>query len=185
MGEQTCDAKLVGDCNDLDNSANFDKIPQGGSSSAKVTAAPAVVAASKVGQPGYYYSDTSNESKGSHQGVLRGRFTVKCNVFVWDVLNESGHPAGRMPDGRIPSASEWGNPSSKISGWTVADGPQMGEVMSNGHHVGIYAPLADGRPGSISAAASMHHAGLDGGVVHNDWGFRGDEGTIVFWKPAN
>jgi len=59
--------------------------------------------------------------------------------------------------------------------------PQPGDVISNGSHVGIYSPLPDGSPGTVSAAFpfSSWAAGVDGNVVNNDWGFRqGQQVTI-------
>jgi hypothetical protein len=44
---------------------------------------------------------------------------------------------------------------------------QVGDVMTNGHHVGIYVPGPHGEDMTVSAAASRK----DDAVVHNRWGF--------------
>ncbi len=150
---------------------------------------PARWAEGKVGHGGYGYFDDSSESRGKIQSHLpvgvRGIRDPKCNKFVWDALEGGGRPAQRMPDGRIPVAHEWGDPRIRVGGYAPIDGaPQPGDVVSNGHHVGIYAPLPNGKPGTISAAAPFHHAGPLGEVVHNDWGFRGDEGNILIRRAT-
>ena len=143
---------------------------------------------SQIGKPGYGYFDPSEESRGRLQGITGGRGSFKCNKFVWDALMAGGDPAGRMGDGRIPSASEWGNPSTSISGYTSlpSDIPLLpGDVIGNGHHVGIYDPTSDGNPLTTSAAAPLTGGtGINGGVVNNDWGFRpgADEPTTATWR---
>ncbi len=132
---------------------------------------------SKVGQGGYGYFDPNSEARGWLRQKTNGIPSEKCNKFVWDALNASGDPAGRMSDGRIPSASEWGNPNVNIPGYDVVPQGQplqAGDIVSNGSHVGIYSPLSDGSPGTVSAAFPMSSwaAGIDGNVVNNDWGFR-------------
>lgn len=150
-------------------------------------------AESRVGQGGYGLFDGGREVRGPANNLLppelRGHLAdPKCNQFVWDALEAGGAPAGRVDGGRIPVARDWGDTKSKIAGYApVAGSPQPGDVVSNGHHVGIHAPLPGGRPGTVSAATPSltGDGGWDGGVVHNDWGFRGDEGRIVVWRPIS
>lgn len=122
--------------------------------------------------------------------VMRGIIDPKCNQFVYDALSAAGEPPGRQDGVRIPIASDWGDPRSKIGGYAPVTGPpQPGDVVSNGEHVGIYAPLADGSPGTISAASPhwpvLFHGsgGAMGGVVHNDWGFRPGQ-KVTIWRRA-
>lgn len=143
-----------------------------------------------VGHGGYgKWFSTAPDARGPHDNVLavvgwQGLGDPKCNQFVWDALTNSGFPPGRIDGGRIPLAKDWGDPKSQIPGYAPVDGPmQPGDVISNGDHVGIYAPLPNGHPGTISAASPFHNGGVLGGVVHNDWGFRGDEGKIIAWRP--
>jgi hypothetical protein len=147
-------------------------------------------AESHVGRGGYSRFNTAPDAGGRNAAILspihgQGWGEPKCNQFVWDALAGGGAPAGRMRDGRIPVAKDWGDPGSAIPGYSpVTDGSaQAGDVISNGHHVGIFAPLADGSPGSVSAASPLTpDAWILGGVVHNGWGFRGDEGNVVSWR---
>lgn len=148
-------------------------------------------AEARVGRGGYGRLDPAPDARGQIDNLLprdkRGRIDPKCNQFVWDALQAGGVPAGRLDGGRIPVAKEWGDPSSKIAGYSPVVGqPRPGDVVSNGHHVGIYSPLPDGRPGTVSASSPFtHDGGWDGGVTHNDWGFRGDEGPMTFWRPTS
>lgn len=147
-------------------------------------------AESRVGKDGYNRGETAADARGRITNVLKtvglqGVGDPKCNQFVWDALQAGGAPAGRMPDGRIPVARDWGDPGARIAGYSPIGGPpRPGDVISNGEHVGIFAPLKDGSPGTVSAASpGTDDGGVMGGVVHNGWGFRGDEGNIVVWRP--
>jgi hypothetical protein len=138
----------------------------------------------------YSLAAPSEEARGKvtdKLGPFRGVGDPKCNKFVWDALNAGGRPAGRMDGGRIPVAKDWGDPNAKIPHYhPVNDGPlEPGDVISNGHHVGLYAPLADGSPGTVSAATPDAPGGVAlplGKVLHNGWGFRGNEGRITVWR---
>ncbi|WP_444931801.1 RHS repeat-associated core domain-containing protein [Microbulbifer sp. SSSA002] len=123
--------------------------------------------------------DTHPESRGRLRGQsgTRGSWALKCNFFVWDMLSNGGDAPGRMPDGRVPSASEWADPSVTIPGYTVLPSSALlmpGDVVAEGGHVGIYAPL-NGGGATISAAALFYGSGL----VHNDWGFRPGQSPTV------
>jgi len=104
-------------------------------------------------------------------------FSNKCNAFLYDALSAGGDAPGRI-DGRIPVAAEWFDKNQAIKNypylptWTTKN-LKIGDIISNGSHVGIYKPLPDGSPGTISAST------LSGKVEHNNWGFRGDEGDIT------
>lgn len=142
-------------------------------------------ASGQVGKGGYGYFDPNSEARGRLRSLTGGVPSEKCNKFVWDQLENGGAPAGRMPDGRIPSAGEWGNPNSGIPNYSpVPAGTPFapGDVVSDGGHVGIYAPLADGSPGTVSAAFPFSGGtGMNGGVVNNDWGFRPGQ-TVTGWR---
>lgn len=152
-------------------------------------------ALSRVSTGGYSLANGSSEARGRLNSILpisllgvplRGVGSPKCNKFVWDALRAGGMPAGRMFGGRIPDASDWGNPNSDIAGYHVVSGPpQPGDVVSNGEHVGIYVPLPNGSPGTVSAATpnAPGGAGLPfGQVVYDDWGFRSGQ-SVVIWAP--
>lgn len=145
----------------------------------------------RVGEGEYgKWSDNAPDARGALNNrlppSLRGYTESKCNQFVWDALTAAGVQPGRLDDGRIPLAKDWGDPKSKIGGYAPVTGPpQPGDVISYGHHVGIYSPLPDGRPGTISAASPFSgDAGWNGGVVHNDWGFRREQNTRTVWRPS-
>lgn len=143
-----------------------------------------------VGRGGYAAMDPALDARGLHMDQLpeslRGRGALKCNQFVWDALAAGGAPAGKVGD-RIPVARDWGDPNSKIPNYAPVTGsPQPGDVVSNGHHVGIFAPLPNGKPATISAASwGTPDGGMDGGVVHNTWGFRGTEGKVTVWRRTS
>jgi hypothetical protein len=143
-------------------------------------------AESRIGTWGYTIIDPSREARGRRDNFLptaaRGIGDPKCNKFVWDMLSKGGAPAGRVDGGRIPIARDWGDPQSQIAGYSPITGePQAGDVVSNGHHVGIYDPLPDGGRGTVSAASWATRPPF-GKVVHNDWGFRGEEGPVTIWR---
>lgn len=163
----------------------------GGPQPEPVTATNPVVrwAQAHVGRGGYgKWLDVALDARGpvADWGAVirrRGMLDPKCNQFVWDALTGAHKQPGRIDGGRIPRAKDWGDPQSQIPGYAPITGPlQPGDVVSNGDHVGIYAPLPNGAPGTISAASPFHNGGLLGGVVHNDWGFRGDEGPKTAWR---
>lgn len=147
-------------------------------------------AASRVGKPGYNRVANAPDARGPLDNKfplwLRGRGDPKCNQFVWDALTAAGVQPPRVDGGRILVAREWGDPKSDIPGYTLVTGaPQPGDVVSDGDHVAIYSPLANGKPGTISAATRSRSSVL-GGVVHNDWGFRSSQvGKMTIWRPSS
>jgi RHS repeat-associated protein len=142
-------------------------------------------AGTRVGRPGYGFFSPNPEARGRIRPLMGGIPSEKCNKFVWDSAERGGYPAGRMPDGRIPSASEWGDPHSNIPGYSPmppGTPPAPGDIVGDGGHVGIYSPLPTGDSGTTSAAAPFQGGtGLYGGVVNNDWGFRPGQ-NVVIWR---
>ena len=65
-----------------------------------------------------------------------------------------------------PRAEDWFD-GNVPAGFSATETPQVGDVISNGSHMGIVS-----EPGKTSISASD----IEGKVVENDWGFReGDE----------
>lgn len=109
--------------------------------------------------------------------------TNKCNLFVYDVLTESGASPG-LPNkppglkGSPPLAGQWANPDYKIPGWKVVPVPSRGvvaaEALAGGGarftgHVGI------GVGGNRTVSAGEFK------IVRGDWGFRPNQ-KVVFRK---
>jgi RHS repeat-associated protein len=132
----------------------------------------------QVGSTNYQWWDPHPEIGGRSGKYFGGRFSPKCTAFVYDALSFAGCAPGRNANGVIPLSSAWDNPNSNISGYSVipADSsPQIGDIVADDGHVGIFYPLPDGNPGTISAASSPQR------VIHNNWGFRpGNSPTI--WR---
>ena len=132
-------------------------------------------ALSHVGDPNYEYMSPHPESRGRITEHLGGRKSYKCNAFVWDALNAGDVAPGRMPGGRIPSAGDWGSTTTTIPGYhVVPPGSPLkrGDIIGDGHHVGIYYPGLGQTPQTISAMPWNP-------VVHNDWGFRPGQKVTV------
>jgi cell wall-associated NlpC family hydrolase len=107
-----------------------------------------------------------------------GPGTNKCNLFVYEVLNNAGAPVPmkerwswrnfeyvKYP----PLAGQWADPDVDIPGWVVVDDPQPGDVVAMEEnysdasgHVGI----VSGEGKTISASSETQT------IVENDWGFR-------------
>jgi hypothetical protein len=72
--------------------------------------------------------------------VKKGRFAEnsnKCNLFVDDVLQESGiyipGPNGKLAIigyGTPSTAGQWGDPNYGIPGWQVVTSPQAGDIVA-------------------------------------------------------
>jgi hypothetical protein len=80
----------------------------------------------------------------------------------------------------MPTARQWANSEVNISGYiTLGEGEkwQAGDVLSDGHHMGIFAPRADGTPATISAATDRDTFTFN--VVQNDWGTRKDQKPLT------
>ncbi|NJS14205.1 MAG: hypothetical protein HC788_05760 [Sphingopyxis sp.] len=140
--------------------------------------------------PKYDFLDCNSEARGRIRSFTCGAPSLKCNKFVWDAASGANKSPGRMPDGRIPSASEWGNRSTPIGGYyplPSGEQPQPGDIVGDGQHVGIFSPLTgqngpNGSPGTISSRSSLPFGGDS--VVHNDWGFRPGQSPVI-WRPIN
>jgi len=61
----------------------------------------------------------------------------KCNLFVYDILEESGASPGK-PNGYFdsypPTAGQWADKNYKIPGWVVVDSPEPGDVCAEAHN---------------------------------------------------
>ena len=128
----------------------------------------AKVARSKVGSEEWLYS----KEKGNF-----GKNTNKCNQFVYDVMIEAGvSPPPTVPRyvifSRPPTAGEWADSSTTITGWTVVTEPQPGDVVAEAHNYSD----ATGHCGIVvGSKLTCSASSLEGGkIVQNDWGFRQD-----------
>lgn len=140
-------------------------------------------AKSQVGNTDYQYWDTSDKTGGDRSVLpwgLGGFLTPKCNVFVGDAFAKAGIQINNPRDNgaAYPGTEEWASGKAQVPGFRLV-GPkerlQPGDVMTDGHHVGIYAPGLNGEDMTVSAA----FLGRGNAVVHNRWGFRGDEGAMT------
>ena len=122
-------------------------------------------ASGQIGSWSYAYWTPHTEVRGNSGKYFGGMLTPKCNAFVYDATKAGHCEAGRLENGRIPTAGEWADPTIDIPGCSVVDHPTTGDIVAFNGHVGIYVPLINSLPGTISAASS-------GQVVHNNWGFR-------------
>jgi RHS repeat-associated protein len=159
-------------------------------------------AMSKVGNTDYQWWDPHPQSKGRRTSLFGGIGSLKCNAFVWDALLNGRNPPGKIPisnsevrcngiscdaleSSRIPTAKDW--ESGQVEGYrrlNPGEQPIIGDVVAYKGHVGIFYPLKNGKPGTISATSRMLE--MDNPyprVVHNDWGFRsGQTPTIMRCK---
>jgi RHS repeat-associated protein len=77
------------------------------------------------------------------QDATRGRYgpgTNKCNVFIYDVLEGIGliPPSRGWPTSGGPiTAGTWADPSSNISGWSVVQNPQPGDIGASSDWRGL------------------------------------------------
>ena len=114
----------------------------------------------------------------------------KCNLFVYEIILVSGYDIGtpnrarwishpilniQGKNKRPPCCSDWYN--LQVEGFTfIGEGEEgknkckKGDIVTNGVHIGIIA--GDGE--TISAAKEK--------VVKNDWGYRGDEGVLRYFR---
>jgi hypothetical protein len=139
-------------------------------------------AKARAGNTDYQLMDPNDRVGGKFRGNwLHGRGAYKCNIFVGDAYSSAAVSLLNPKNGNFYfTAEDWGDPKSVIPGFRplkAGENPVRGDIITNGTHVGIYMPV-HGRKLTVSAAA------LSKGnkVVHNDWGFRGDEGPITYWR---
>jgi hypothetical protein len=126
----------------------------------------------------YQQSDFNRNVGGNWAWVNWGKNAPKCNIFVGDALQSAGISV-RDPENKKTylRTKVWGNPKSIIPGFQVVrEKPQVGDILSDGEHVGIYVPK-DGKPATVSAAAP----GYGDQVVHNDWGVRAQD-RVTVWR---
>ena len=123
-----------------------------------------------------------------------GTNTNKCNLFVYDALNQAGASVQMKKRDRgfwkglitkryvkhPPLAGQWANPSVSIPGWKVVTTPQVGDVAAEAiqysnatGHVGIVSEVTMGGKSGKTISAT------DKQVVENDWGFRSGQ-KVVF-----
>ncbi|HBL58676.1 MAG TPA: hypothetical protein DDZ80_09215 [Cyanobacteria bacterium UBA8803] len=105
-----------------------------------------------------------------------GSGTNKCNLFVYEVVNNAGAPVPMQERWSWsqfeyvqypPLAGQWANPSFTIPGWVVVTEPQPGDVAAiaiNYSDASGHVAIVSGPNTTISATANE--------VVENDWGFR-------------
>jgi hypothetical protein len=134
-----------------------------------------------IGNDDYQRRD-ANSNVGGFARYAGGINAAKCNILIGDVLASAGidvrDPANRK---LYLTTKAWGDPNAVIPGFQVLgpkDRLQPGDIVSAGRHVGMYVPGPNGEDMTISAAAP----GYGDAVVHNDWGFRGDEGALTRWR---
>ncbi len=82
----------------------------------------------------------------------------KCNIYVAEILNRTVgtlqliHASDRQIGKYFPyRAEEWGDTKTVIPEYPVVSVPRMGDVWSNGHHVGIYLGTYKGNRLYVSA----------------------------------
>jgi len=108
-----------------------------------------------------------NNWRGFYAGTIFGTcswvsLAYKCNVFVGQMIQRAAMWQGFATDRPFRpylKAGEWYDKGSR--GWELTTDPQIGDVATDGSHIGI----VSGKSTTISAAGS-------GIVVENDWGFR-------------
>ena len=115
---------------------------------------------------------TADNHEGSEDWAVdqkKGDFnpgTYKCNLFVYDVLNEAGATAPKQPSGRWPlTAADWANPTKSITDWPyMGKAPnvtwQRGDVIAEKRS---YYGNATGHCGI--AVSSSEVMGVQGGIV--------------------
>ena len=124
-----------------------------------------------------------------------GPNTNKCNLFVYEILNEAGASVPMKTRDRgwfkgifkaryvkhPPLAGQWADRSVSIPGWKVVNTPQVGDVAAEAGqysnatgHVGIVSAVTQGgkKGKTISASATTNT------VVENTWGFRGGQNVV-------
>ena len=82
----------------------------------------------------------------------------KCNIFVAEVLHQTVgtvqqvYESDSQPGRYFPyRAEDWGERSKTIPDYPVVTDPQMGDIWSNGEHVGIYLGSYEGQRLYVSA----------------------------------
>ena len=120
-------------------------------------------------------SEVGNESY-SGTGNLPGPFgpgDPKCNIFVAHAYNK-GNGKTIIPTGfwgsRPPKARDWFT-NNVPPGFTLTTTPRPGDVISDGHHMGL---VSEHGKSTVSAATAL-------GVVENSWGYRTNSRPNVYY----
>jgi hypothetical protein len=135
------------------------------------------------GNKNYQFKDPNPNVGGRLRGgFMHGWLAPKCNILVGDIFASAGIDVRdpRNQDTYL-TTDTWGNRSANIPGFQVLgakDALKPGDVIAAGGHLGIYVPGPNGERWTISAASPDH----GDSVVHNDWGFRGNEENLVRWR---
>lgn len=88
----------------------------------------------------------------------------KCNLFVCDMLYNSGITPPLTSDGKWPiPAIDW---TYAVTGWKKVNSMEAGDIVSNGSHVGI------AQDGTWTIAAGTHRVYRDNDI----------KGTIQRWE---
>ena len=121
----------------------------------------------------FYGSDYWRSTRyGGLHGEVRP-FSNKCNIFVGDVLAMNGIGLPKMhAKGEYPLAEDYGNPKiPQIGPFVIVNGvPQPGDIISDGHHVGIVVGY------HLTASTNAFKGGI---VDVNDWGFRKGQNVVI------
>jgi|GEM_PF-4887193 len=100
----------------------------------------------------------------------------KCNLFVYETLNNSGKPVpmkerglwGIIPrEDHPPLAGQWADSCVEIPGWEVVTEPRPGDVAA----IARDSSNASGHVGIVSGPNSTISA-TDKKVIESDWGFQ-------------
>jgi hypothetical protein len=116
-------------------------------------------ATNHIGSKEYQYWDSHPDTIGRLENIFKyfgfGK-SNKCNVFVNDALKAGGIAPPKI-NGRAYVTSEWANTKINISHYKIVKNLTIfslkkGDIISDGHHMGIYNKIF-GSYGTISASA--------------------------------
>jgi hypothetical protein len=111
----------------------------------------------------------------------------KCNIFIAEVLFNS---VGLVHEAQMAksfnnfgkyypySAYLWSDTATTIPSFAITTSPKMGDIWSNGAHVGIYLGNYNNRQVYISARNDAK------GVFGADWGVQKDHGIQIKFLPV-
>ena len=137
-------------------------------------------AESNIGETAWSFDVDRQAKRNEKVYVTKGEY--KCNLFVYEIILASGYDIGtpnkancikhpilcsQGKDQRPPLCNDWFN--ERVPGFNLIgmneDGKklcQKGNIITDGHHIGIISNPEDGY--TISASTDE--------VVENDWGYR-------------
>ena len=116
----------------------------------------------------------------SPHGGIRWVGKPKCNLFVYDVLNDAGEPIPLINGGKYPpTASQWADSNVEIGDWIVVKEPKTGDVISTGKHLGIvlWPSYGCNKMLTITAAAA--------GVVRTNPAWPSEDDHVVYRRPRS